>query len=129
MAADLSLKKAAPIPIAFHAMVIDRSPRGLQTAQAFELRFPGMRQSMAKWHETGFQFLILGVITESHEQTLTEYTLVWAKDFEDLAHKAVPTLMLSLAERSLVPEFTLVVDPAIQGRVAGLLRPADLAQH
>lgn len=99
-------------------MVIDRSPQGLQTAQAFEARFPGMRQSMAKWHETGFEFLIVGAIRASNE-----HTLVWAKDFDDLARKAVPTLMLSLAERRLRPEFTIVVAPDIQARVASLLSP------
>jgi hypothetical protein len=79
-------------------MVIDRSASGLATAKDFEKSFPAMRQSMVKWHQTGFEYLIFGVISVSNETTM-----IWARDLDEFAHKAVPALMLELGERRSLP--------------------------
>ena len=99
-------------------LLIDRSPQGLATAEAFRQRFPGFRQSIAKWHETGFEFLIFGSIPASNETTF-----IWAKDLEDLLGTALPTLKLAMADRRLIPHIVIVVAPEIKPTIADLLRP------
>lgn len=111
-------RKPTPAGSTCNILVIDRSPRGLATADVFELRFPGLRQSLTAWKNANFEFLIFGSITVS-----SETTFIWAKDLDDLIDTAVPTLRLAMAERRLVPNIVIVVAPEIEQKIAAELKP------